>query len=687
MRNREALVARARPPRRRVDGQLAEAESRLRVALDNMPGALVYTDDKLNIVLCNDRFREMYSAPPELLQPGRPYPEFLRYLAKNGYYGEGDVEALVAKRVESLRSPSNKKFEDETPDGRTYRVRRRRVQAGGVVTVITDITDQKQAERGLAAREAEVHIALDNMPGALSYVDADLNIVFCNDRFRDVYPVPPELLQPGRPYPELLRYLAQNGYYGEGQVEDLVAKRVESLRNPSDRAFEDHRPDGRVYRVLRRRFAAGGVVTVMTDITEQKQAERDLVAREAQIHVALDNMPGALAYVDDNLNIVFCNERFRDVYPVPPELFQPGRPYPELLRYLAKNGYYGDGEIEDLVAKRVESLRNPSDKGFEDHRPDGRVYRVLRRRVQAGGVVTVMTDITDQKHAEREILAEKGRTEEASRRVAEQNKMLEALSAKLSKYLSPQIYKSIFSGAQDVAITSKRKKLTVFFSDIAGFTETTENLESEELTAVLNHYLTEMSAIALAHGATIDKYIGDAMLMFFGDPDTKGIKEDAKACVMMAMAMQRRMRELEHEWRDRGLERPFRIRMGISTGFCTVGNFGSQDRMDYTIIGNEVNLAARLQTSAEPGSILLAHETNALVSDIVLTEEQPPITVKGFAKPINTYKIAGTYDELVETGRVVLQERKGMRVLVDLTRQDKSEAITILEEVLSQLRR
>jgi len=129
------------------------------------------------------------------------------------------------------------------------------------------------------------------------------------------------------------------------------------------------------------------------------------------------------------------------------------------------------------------------------------------------------------------------------------------------------------------------------------------------------------------------------------------------------------MRELEHEWRDRGLERPFRIRMGISTGFCTVGNFGSQDRMDYTIIGNEVNLASRLQTSAEPGSILLAHETNALVSDIVLTEEQPPITVKGFAKPINTYKIAGTYDELVETGRVVLQERKGMRVLVDLIRQ------------------
>ncbi len=178
--------------------------------------------------------------------------------------------------------------------------------------------------------------------------------------------------------------------------------------------------------------------------------------------------------------------------------------------------------------------------------------------------------------------------------------MLEALSAKLGKYLSPQIYNSIFSGEQSVEILSKRKKLTIFFSDIAAFTETTDNLESEELTAVLNHYLTEMSTIALEYGATIDKYIGDAMLLFFGDPESNGVKEDAKACVMMAIAMQRRMRELEQEWRDRGLERPFRIRMGICTGFCTVGNFGSRDRIDYTIIGNEVNLAARLESAAEP---------------------------------------------------------------------------------------
>jgi class 3 adenylate cyclase len=410
-------------------------------------------------------------------------------------------------------------------------------------------------------------------------------------------------------------------------------------------------------------------------------------ASETQLQVVLDNMPGSLVYTDDDLNIVLCNDRFREMYPVPSDLLEPGRHYPDFLRFLAASGYYGEGDPEELVAHRIDSLRTPSSETFEDHAPDGRVYRIRRRRAPAGGVVTVFSEITAEKRAEAEMLAAKQRTDEANALVTEKNRMLEALSNKLAKYLSPQVYRSIFSGAQNVEIASKRKKLTVFFSDIAAFTETTNNLESEELTDVLNHYLTEMSAIALKHGATIDKFIGDAILLFFGDPESRGTREDAKACVMMAIEMQRRMRQLEQEWRSRGLERPFRIRMGISTGFCTVGNFGSQDRMEYTIIGNEVNLAARLESAAEAGSILLAHETNALVRDTVFTEEQPPVTVKGFSKPINTFKVVGTFDELVKSGRFVLQEREGVRVLVDLSRQDRREAIAILEEVLSQLRR
>ena len=206
---------------------------------------------------------------------------------------------------------------------------------------------------------------------------------------------------------------------------------------------------------------------------------------------------------------------------------------------------------------------------------------VSERRTEDGGTVAVYSDITELKQREQDL--------------TEKSNALSALSSKLARYLAPQVYDSIFTGQQDVKIVSKRKKLTVCFSDLVGFTEITDQMESEDLTQLLNHYLTEMSKIALQYGATIDKYVGDAIVMFFGDPTTLGIKSDALACVHMAIAMQKRVGELAHEWRKGGIQTALRCRIGIHTGYCTVGNFGSEDRMDYTMVGGTVNLASRLE--------------------------------------------------------------------------------------------
>lgn len=225
---------------------------------------------------------------------------------------------------------------------------------------------------------------------------------------------------------------------------------------------------------------------------------------------------------------------------------------------------------------------------------------------------------------------------------------LARVSDQLAKYISPQLYQAVFSGKQKVAIEAKRKKLTVFFSDIVNFSEITDKLEPEELTSLLNQYLTEMSLIAYEHGAYFDKFIGDALMFYFGDPETKGVKEDASACVQMAIDMQRRLATLEVEWREQGLiERPFEARMGINTGYCTVGNFGSEDRMDYTIIGREVNLAARLESHAEAGSILLSAETYAQIKRELVAIEREAITVKGFPKPIRTFEVQNILEEIV----------------------------------------
>jgi class 3 adenylate cyclase len=234
--------------------------------------------------------------------------------------------------------------------------------------------------------------------------------------------------------------------------------------------------------------------------------------------------------------------------------------------------------------------------------------------------------------------------EERNAALDEKTRMLESLSVKLSKYLSPQIYASIFTGSRDVELATERKRLTVFFSDIKDFTATTADMQPEDLTAMLNRYFTAMSKIALAHGAHIDKFIGDAMLMFFGDPETRGVEEDARACVRMAVAMQRQMVELQQEWRASGFEQPFEMRVGINTGYCNVGNFGSDDRMDYTIIGAEVNLAARIEAAADPGGILISHPTYALVRDIVRAEERGSIAAKGIRREVRVFAVAGIVD-------------------------------------------
>jgi class 3 adenylate cyclase len=270
------------------------------------------------------------------------------------------------------------------------------------------------------------------------------------------------------------------------------------------------------------------------------------------------------------------------------------------------------------------------------------------------------------------------------------NDALETVSNQLAKYISPQLYQSILRGDQEVKIDSKRKKLTIFFSDIADFTKITDRLESEELTALLNEYLTEMSKIAQEHGAYFDKFVGDAMMFYFGDPETLGVKKDAESCVKMAVAMQRRLLNLQTDWQARGLiDRPFEARMGINTGFCTVGNFGSEDRMDYTIIGGEVNLAARLESHADVGGILMAAETCSHVNDLVFVEERNAVTMKGFPEPIRTFSVVNIHNRQPYEEQPEPTPTPAVNPDLDMTQlsdEEKSAAIKELESTLAKLK-
>jgi class 3 adenylate cyclase len=299
---------------------------------------------------------------------------------------------------------------------------------------------------------------------------------------------------------------------------------------------------------------------------------------------------------------------------------------------------------------------------------------ISEHRTSDGGTVTLYSDISELKQREKEL--------------AEKTNSLEQLSSQLAKYLSPQVYESIFTGRQEVKVTSQRKKLTIFMSDIVGFTETSERLAPEDLTQLLNDYLTEMAKIALQYGATVDKYVGDGIVIFFGDPESRGVKEDAVACVEMAIAMRNRMIELEEDWHARGLETPLKSRFGVNTGFCTVGNFGSEDRLDYTIVGSGANLASRLESMSEPGQILISYETFALVKDKISCVEYGKIDVKGFPRPVAIYSVEDTWERLRKPLVRVSEDRPNFKLSMDvpnMTPEERLETAMALRKALANV--
>jgi len=253
-----------------------------------------------------------------------------------------------------------------------------------------------------------------------------------------------------------------------------------------------------------------------------------------------------------------------------------------------------------------------------------------------GQLIDRTNEVTLQARNE-ELLVE---NEKAFEELSFKTERLEKISNQLAKYLSPQIYKNIFETDTDKVETYTRKKLTVFFSDIKEFTSLSDTLDPDLLAEIINEYLSEMTEIALYFGGTIDKFIGDAILIFFGDPETEGTALDAEKCVNMAIAMRKRVGELDEVWKkEKGITQGLQVRTGISTGYCTVGNFGSVQRVDYTVLGSPVNLAARLEAACGPQEILVSPETKSLVEKAFEFEEKKPIKLKGFSEAIKPYQL------------------------------------------------
>jgi PAS domain S-box-containing protein len=682
---------------RRVEERTRDLDRAQQILIDAIESisegfSLYDPDDRL--VLCNSRYRNLlYPGIEDAVVPGTPFESIIRHAAERGLIegAEESIDEWVAERLQKHREPRGPHLQRR---GEMWiQVSERKTDDGGTVAIYADLTSIKDSEQELRDSKERFRDLFENAPIAMFEEDwsgiqraierlkgegvTDLENYFAKHpefvtsfsqlvQWRDFNPAAVQLYG-AEDKPSLREHLTDTeDSYSWDVYANVVLAFDRGERHFSQEVVETTIDGQEIIIVFTCQLGENAsdwssVTTTSLDITERRKFQMALEESEERYSLSMRGSNEGLWDWDKRLNKIFISPHIKTLLGmettdhdyITPDAWE-ARIHPEDLdHHLEAQRAHLEGETEFNVSEyrvrgKDETYRWVLDRGAALKDRDGEIYRM------AGSV----SDITERKRAEREL--------------ATKSSYLEQLSNQLAKYLSPQVYQSIFSGKQEVKLVSQRKRLTVFFSDLVGFTSTAERLESEDLTRLLNQYLTEMSQIALEHGATIDKYIGDAIVIFFGDPETLGVKEDAIACVTMAIAMRKRMKELERVWIESGMEIPLQCRMGINTGVCTVGNFGSEDRMDYTIIGGGVNLAARL-----------AH-----VKDQIECQEEGQIEVKGMSHPVTTHRVIDLFENLGEGKQPIRSKTTHMRLEVDvnlMTPKDKREAAAMLKEAAELL--
>lgn len=280
----------------------------------------------------------------------------------------------------------------------------------------------------------------------------------------------------------------------------------------------------------------------------------------------------------------------------------------------------------------VQSAVRCIELGADDYLPKPFDPVVLRARIRASLTRKRVHDLEAEHLAE---LARLNRRLEA--RIEEQMADL-VRTGELRRFLPQHVADGLLGGALEPEGV-ERRKITALFADMVGFTDLSESLEPEELAQVLNEYLREMTALAVAHGGALDNFIGDGLMVIFGAPVLSEESEGAVAAIRTALAMRARARELAAELRERGVPADLHIRVGVNTGYCTVGVFGSDVMRAYKAVGHAVNIASRLQSEAEPGSVVCGFRTYALIQDRVRAATLEPLDVKGSTRPVEAWEI------------------------------------------------
>lgn len=213
------------------------------------------------------------------------------------------------------------------------------------------------------------------------------------------------------------------------------------------------------------------------------------------------------------------------------------------------------------------------------------------------------------------------------------------VTERIRRYMPPAVADKIIAGNEETIEAPQRRRVTVLFADIVGFTDLADRVEPETTTQVLNEYLSTMVELIENHGGTLNEFAGDGLMALFGAPEPLEPGQQVRSAIESSRAMARELTQLNRRWRKLGLGQDLEVRIGINTGVLSVGSFGSVGRMTYTAIGLQTNVTARIQAHCKPGEVLLSEASWQLVSNEINCTAQGSIRVKGLHFPVSVYSL------------------------------------------------
>ncbi|MBT3788945.1 MAG: response regulator [Alphaproteobacteria bacterium] len=378
----------------------ASRGSLLADVLTNMEGGVFTLSPEFTIVARNRRLFEMLGIPQEVGGMGENAEPIFRVMVERGDFGKGPVEDVLDEVVSSIKSITDRRTDTTSHEGRILETRYSRLSDGRLVGIVTDVTETHRIRKEIEAKNAILVTVLDSLDQGIVAFDGDLRMIAWNEKLKSIREYPSELVAEGVLFEKLMAHDIARHEFGPGDPEELLQNKIATAREFAPHAFERQRSDGTYLEVRGGPLPDGGFVSTFADITPRKEAEREIADKEALLRRAMENMSDGMYVLDANACFLAFNERYLELIDLPKGSIKIGDPNERVIRQLAENNYFGDVDVDQVVADRMALIKNDAYDEVEVSSPTGRIIQARKSPLENGGCVVTLTDISEHREAE-----------------------------------------------------------------------------------------------------------------------------------------------------------------------------------------------------------------------------------------------------------------------------------------------